>query len=40
VAIESGTARIERSEFVQNLVEMLTAALFAPSPRPVAVRRR
>lgn len=40
VAIESGTARIDRSEFVQNLVEMLTAALFAPSPRPVAVRRR
>jgi AcrR family transcriptional regulator len=38
IQIESGTARIERSDFVQNLVEMLTAALFAPSPRPI-VRR-
>lgn len=39
VEIESGKARIERADFVQNLVEMLTAALFAPSPRPVSARR-
>lgn len=39
VQIESGTAGIKRSDFVQNLIEMLTAALFAPSPRAVVARR-
>lgn len=38
VEFEKGTMRIERQVFVQNLVEMLTAALFAPSPRPAGTR--